>query len=546
MSNPVHLRVVLGGDDARKLSLMSGIPASVDQLVHEIKTAFGLVQQFRLQYKDADFGNEYVNLISTSEIRDRDTVKVVFFACEETIFSIPGTLPPCSTSTPLTSPNISQSSVNSFSSRSLDEDGFSSDHSFGSADTIILDPSPESRTSSWPPVFIVPNFSYFADILLQRANAEFRENGTLLTPPPKLRMDILEGMAEQIFKYTAYPSDSQLEEAAEVLVHVHPCLRERGTRAGHEGWKQYLKTKVANFRTKLCKIGYPEVSVNSLKNKRKGQEKAAANIKKPRKAEVNFLPSLPCGETRESLENERVALLTEVKKRHNEAVVKQKMQKTFSYRRQEVVQDSPLVSDFVNRWPGLFTVSEINAEFMRITTLPLQAKFLGEVDKYTPNLMKVFSSRGGAAGKKIRLLMAPTTKSEDIEVKRDCVLQGLCAYLNEDSNTLIKKYLNVNIAEAEREIAQTTMGLYVIQKEGADEEGKPEDVGVVIEGVELLCNLGSVSFGCAMLFGLIYTLNLSYPQELKFTFEFFQKVLMNLDGNRLSPKVQALKIKMLQ
>lgn len=86
MSSPVHLRVVFGGDDARKLSLMSGIPASVDQLVLEIKTASGLVQQFRLQYKDADFGNEYVNLTSTS-----DTLKVVFFACEETSSSIPVT-----------------------------------------------------------------------------------------------------------------------------------------------------------------------------------------------------------------------------------------------------------------------------------------------------------------------------------------------------------------------------------------------------------------------------------------------------------------------
>lgn len=90
------------------------------------------------------------------------------------------------------------------------------------------------------------------------------------------------------------------------------------------------------------------------------------------------------------------------------------------------------------------------------------------------------------------------------------------------------------------------MGLYVIQKGDFDDEDKPSDVGVVIEGLELLSDLGSISYGFAMLFGLIYALNLSYPQELKFTFEFFQKVMMNMDGSRLSPKVQALKIKMLQ
>lgn len=86
------------------------------------------------------------------------------------------------------------------------------------------------------------------------------------------------------------------------------------------------------------------------------------------------------------------------------------------------------------------------------------------------------------------------------------------------------------------------MGLYVIQKEGADDEGKPEDVGLGVEGVELLSGLLSISFGCAMLFGVIYTLNLIYPQGFKFTFKFYQRVLMNIDGNKLSPKVQALKI----
>lgn len=49
-----------------------------------------------------------------------------------------------------------------------------------------------------------------------------------------------------------------------------------------------------------------QLHVNSLKHKREGQGKAAANIKKPRRAEVNYIPLHPKGETAESLENERM------------------------------------------------------------------------------------------------------------------------------------------------------------------------------------------------------------------------------------------------
>ena len=101
--------------------------------------------------------------------------------------------------------------------------------------------------------------------------------------------------------------------------------------------------------------------------------------------------------------------------------------------------------------------------------------------------------------------------------------------------------------EAESEIEQTTMGIYVIRAEGAGPGDEPfADVGIVLEGVEVLQNLKSVTLGCVMLLGLIYALNLSYPKDLKCTFEVFQKVLMELDTTKFSPKVQALKIKMLQ
>ncbi|XP_057190382.1 sterile alpha motif domain-containing protein 3 [Triplophysa rosa] len=402
MSSPVILRIVFGGeDDARKLVLKKGIPMSVDDLVHDIITVFGLKQKFRLQYKDKDFGNEYVNLMSTSEIEDRDTLKLIFLSTEDSNSSMLETepaLPYCSTTpspSAFSTATCDTADVRDVSPSSIDpaqEVNLSDDSVCSCADTVVV-LSPESRTCSWPQVFVIPRFSCSAEIQLQRADAEFNKSGTLLIPPPKLRSDILEGMAEQIFRFTAYPTDSQLDQAAEALINAHPYLREKGTHTGHEGWKHYLKIKMANFRSKLSKIGHPEIAVNSLKNKRKGQGKAAANIKKPRKAEVNFLPCFPKGETAESMEKERIALLTEVKKKNNEAVIKEKMQLTFSYRRQELVEDMGMVSDLQSRWPALFTVNEINAEFMLITTVPLLSMFFGQLDRYTFNLHKVFNSK---------------------------------------------------------------------------------------------------------------------------------------------------------
>lgn len=88
------------------------------------------------------------------------------------------------------------------------------------------------------------------------------------------------------------------------------------------------------------------------------------------------------------------------------------------------------------------------------------------------------------------------------------------------------------------------IGVYVIQKEGEEPED-PEDIGVLIEGVEVLSDLTNIGMACALLFGLIYCLNLQYPPDLKCTFEVLQKILLNLDGQRLSPKVQFLKNKLM-
>lgn len=211
----------------------------------------------------------------------------------------------------------------------------------------------------WPSVFTVPPFNYESELQLETASAKCNASGTYLSPPPKLKSHILERLSEEILKFKAYPTDNDLNDVAKALVKKHPCLREQGSFNGCYGWKISLKYKMANLQSKLRGLGCSEVMINSLKNKNQDKRLAASNVKKPRRAEVNYCPQHPKGESTESLEMERVALLSEIKKRNNEHIAKLKMEKTFSYRRQEILKGEPLIADVKSRWPALFSAIEV-------------------------------------------------------------------------------------------------------------------------------------------------------------------------------------------
>ncbi len=82
---------------------------------------------------------------------------------------------------------------------------------------------------------------------------------------------------------------------------------------------------------------------------------------------------------------------------------------------------------------------------------------------------------------------------------------------------------DVDPASTEADIKKTVLGVYVVKHEFADATEDPEDIGIVLEGMEVLSGLGNVALATAMLLGLIYSLNLTYPQELRYTFEVLQK-----------------------
>lgn len=77
MDTPVKFRLILGENDCEKLVLPSGIPDTLEELKIEIEKMFGPMGEFRLQVRDVDFDNEFVNLNSTADLHDKATLKVV-------------------------------------------------------------------------------------------------------------------------------------------------------------------------------------------------------------------------------------------------------------------------------------------------------------------------------------------------------------------------------------------------------------------------------------------------------------------------------------
>ncbi|XP_030599297.1 uncharacterized protein LOC115789875 isoform X5 [Archocentrus centrarchus] len=190
------------------------------------------------------------------------------------------------------------------------------------------------------------------------------------------------------------------------------------------------------------------------------------------------------------------------------------------------------------------TGNSISAEFQRITTVQLEPKFMSGLDLHTPKLLKLFHAKGGALGQRLKIIMEPLENSTcpTVETAREVVLRCLIEYLGEHGEHLIKEFSDTENLE---ELGQLVVAITVITKDIASTSDSPKEIGVVIEGMEVIRGLGDIARACCLLLGLTYALNLDYPKQLKYTFEVFQKLFLELDASKLSKKVQSLKSKLL-
>ncbi|XP_051782718.1 sterile alpha motif domain-containing protein 3-like [Erpetoichthys calabaricus] len=385
----------------------------------------------------------------------------------------------------------------------------SSDVSFDTLDTaslVSVESSPSSssschRVSQWPSKFFIPSFSFDVEIRLRKGNEQYEKEQTTLNVPRDMKMEILDKLVELMYSFKAYPTDKEFESVARELVSKHPCLSEPGPDKGWQAWKMSLKHKMGNYRQKLCSAGCFEVTVNQKKKK---------GVKKPKHAEINFLPDHPPGINEEVLECERRAMVDELKKKNfNMNLLNEKMDITFSMRRQEIVQQQPLVSLVKEKWPGLFLQHQVYGEFKRITGIDLYKTFQFALETYANGLIRMFRTKGGdEIGTLLERLDQQVTKSKELDTQGVKIMMIEMVRDEEDSGTL-------------------------------------DSMAVVIEDTVVVEGLPDYPTAFCVLFGLIYALNMEYPKEWKYTFETIQKVFLNL-GEQCSARTLSLKNKLLQ
>lgn len=327
------VRVIFTEADIRKVELTTK-PDTVDLLIVSLKDVLQINYNFSLQFKDPNFDNELCNLTEISELPERPTLKII--------------------------PMLSLMEVPVQHSTSSEEQ--SETHS--QADTDILSNSSEERLRQWPELFdmYIPKFSVDVIYRLSQANLLYPRDGTHLNPSKELKHDILESLAETIYSMKAYPTNAEFEAVASALVRVHPCLKEQGSASGWSGWKNSLKFKMGNYRTKMRQRGHRDVTVNSGKYGKHSPcgDPPNKRIKKPRRGEVNYLPDYPDGQDDSSLEDARQLMVDEMKKKTpNGALIKQKMDLTFALQRNEVVKNQPAIIKICQRWPALFTEHQV-------------------------------------------------------------------------------------------------------------------------------------------------------------------------------------------
>ncbi|XP_071832162.1 uncharacterized protein [Apostichopus japonicus] len=334
-----------------------------------------------------------------------------------------------------------------------------------------------------------------------------------------MKSHLLSALTNKICKHKAYPSHLEFVEVAKGVISKYPCLSEKGASSGCDGLVNSPKYKMGNMRSKMRSVGCFEMKVNSRKRS-DNEASVSPKFKKPKRAELNYLPDLPNGEDDASMEVYRKTLIAEVQKRKKDMKeIHSLMTRTFAHRRQELVLTSPSVTDIMERWPGLFMTSGLYAEFGRLTNMNLNETFFASLNKHLDRMVQMLKSRKGVHSLAIQQELQ-SSEGKDIVSRRTAVLRSLPFYFKEKQ----KYYKDFKDAALVEEIRDSKQRIAV-----SGGIGDPVNICIIIDGNVVIEDISDFPCAVALYFGIHYCLNPQYCKQQGKTMELIQKVFMNID-----------------
>ncbi|XP_041851586.1 uncharacterized protein zgc:171844 isoform X5 [Melanotaenia boesemani] len=129
------------------------------------------------------------------------------------------------------------------------------------------------------------------------------------------------------------------------------------------------------------------------------------------------------------------------------------------------------------------------------------------------------------------LLQPINTQANDISTRRTAVLQCLPLYVGDNSTEF---FLGCSDSDTVYDFTQVPVG--VLRAMTEDTPPQMNSFAIILEGNIVMDEISTTSQALCLLFGLMYALHLDYPKGVKSTFEFIQKILLNLGTTKAQPK----------
>ncbi|XP_030292943.1 sterile alpha motif domain-containing protein 3 isoform X2 [Sparus aurata] len=380
-------------------------------------------------------------------------------------------------------------------------------------------PNHEPAHKRLPAVVIIPAFPKDVQMTL---NAQ--ETCHIV---PKLRNKIIRVLYEMMAEYTLYPTNAEYVQVSKALIVKYPFLRDVAGN-GYHTWHMSLKRKFKAERAPLVS----DNEVKRLKDKfgHTKQSKATSVPASLGRKPANQTFELCVGEDSTSVEAHVNVLQSECRKTHpNILTVKDRMARTFSWRRREIMEGVP-VEDVLNKYPYLRIPAGVFDEVDRIhpSTHGFCHRFREGFATVLPNVLKLAEGKSLLAKQytdarqdaladdlpgidfRAGLILLPSIFREKIEHCIITVREG-------DPATL---HPTIQLTDNDWKMAITARGLSVVKVDGVD-----------------VCQCASLDEAFITAFSMYFVFNIAYPPHLRSTLAFLQRRVVGIveEGDKPLP-----------